>query len=134
MCYDFYNMFFKILKISWRNIDIIPAHCTRQVMTVKDGITPGGILQGFHSVFPHKLQNTNHKFQNFASLLLQHQLLISKFLFLLAEEITQVKEAIPWVRCASGNVYRRSSLMPIYIDKKSGALWGPTTSWWPFGR
>ena len=24
---------------------------------------------------------------------------------LLAEEITQVKEAIPWVRCASGNVY-----------------------------
>ena len=23
---------------------------------------------------------------------------------LLAEEITQVKEAIPWVRCASGNV------------------------------
>ena len=24
--------------------------------------------------------------------------------FLLAEEITQVKEAIPWVRCASGNV------------------------------
>ena len=26
--------------------------------------------------------------------------------FLLAEKITQVKEAIPWVRCASGNVYR----------------------------
>ena len=25
--------------------------------------------------------------------------------FLLAEEITQVKEAIPWVRCASGNVF-----------------------------
>ena len=24
--------------------------------------------------------------------------------FLLAGEITQVKEAIPWVRCASGNV------------------------------
>ena len=24
--------------------------------------------------------------------------------FLSAEEITQVKEAIPWVRCASGNV------------------------------
>ena len=24
--------------------------------------------------------------------------------FLLAEEITRVKEAIPWVRCASGNV------------------------------
>ena len=24
--------------------------------------------------------------------------------FLLAEEITQVKESIPWVRCASGNV------------------------------
>ena len=24
--------------------------------------------------------------------------------FYLAEEITQVKEAIPWVRCASGNV------------------------------
>ena len=24
--------------------------------------------------------------------------------FLLAEEITQFKEAIPWVRCASGNV------------------------------
>ena len=24
--------------------------------------------------------------------------------FLLAEEISQVKEAIPWVRCASGNV------------------------------
>ena len=24
--------------------------------------------------------------------------------FLLADEITQVKEAIPWVRCASGNV------------------------------
>ena len=26
--------------------------------------------------------------------------------FFLAEEITQVKEAIPWVRCASGNVYK----------------------------
>ena len=26
--------------------------------------------------------------------------------FLLAEEICQVKEAIPWVRCASGNVYK----------------------------
>ena len=26
------------------------------------------------------------------------------FFFLLAGEITQVKEAIPWVRCASGNV------------------------------
>ena len=25
---------------------------------------------------------------------------------LLAEEITQVKEAMPWVRCASGNVYQ----------------------------
>ena len=25
--------------------------------------------------------------------------------FLLAGEITQVEEAIPWVRCASGNVY-----------------------------
>ena len=25
--------------------------------------------------------------------------------FLSAEEITQVKEAIPWVRCASGNVF-----------------------------
>ena len=25
--------------------------------------------------------------------------------FVLAGEITQVKEAIPWVRCASGNVY-----------------------------
>ena len=25
--------------------------------------------------------------------------------FLLAAEITQVKEAIPWVRCASGNVF-----------------------------
>ena len=25
--------------------------------------------------------------------------------FLLAEEITQVKEAITWVRCASGNVF-----------------------------
>ena len=24
--------------------------------------------------------------------------------FLLAEEITQVKEAIPWIRCTSGNV------------------------------
>ena len=28
--------------------------------------------------------------------------------FLLAEEITQVKEAIPWVRCASDNVYKLS--------------------------
>ena len=28
--------------------------------------------------------------------------------FLLAEEITQVKEAIPWVRCASGNVLLKS--------------------------
>ena len=26
--------------------------------------------------------------------------------FLLAEEITQVKESIPWVRCASGNVLK----------------------------
>ena len=26
--------------------------------------------------------------------------------FLLAVEITQVKEAIPWVRCASGNVLK----------------------------
>ena len=25
--------------------------------------------------------------------------------YLLAEEIAQVKEAIPWVRCASGNVF-----------------------------
>ena len=25
--------------------------------------------------------------------------------FFLAEEITRVKEAIPWVRCASGNVF-----------------------------
>ena len=25
--------------------------------------------------------------------------------FYLAGEITQVKESIPWVRCASGNVY-----------------------------
>ena len=29
--------------------------------------------------------------------------------FLLAEEITQVTEAIPWVRCASGNVYTYSA-------------------------
>ena len=28
--------------------------------------------------------------------------------FLLAEEITQAKEAIPWVRCASGNVLKES--------------------------
>ena len=26
--------------------------------------------------------------------------------FLIAQEITQVKEAIHWVRCASGNVFR----------------------------
>ena len=30
----------------------------------------------------------------------------------LAGEITQVKEAIPWVRCASGNVYYKSGLHP----------------------
>ena len=32
--------------------------------------------------------------------------------FLLAGEITQVKEAIPWVRCASGNV----SNLPIELS------------------
>ena len=30
--------------------------------------------------------------------------------FLLAEEIIQAKEAIPWVRCASGNVFLTPSL------------------------
>ena len=32
--------------------------------------------------------------------------------FYLAGEITQVKESIPWVRCASGNVYHRSAVTP----------------------
>ena len=27
--------------------------------------------------------------------------------FFVAGEITQVKESIPWVRCASGNVFRK---------------------------
>ena len=30
--------------------------------------------------------------------------------FYLAGEITQVKESIPWVRCASGNVFNPTSL------------------------
>ena len=30
--------------------------------------------------------------------------------FYLAGEMTQVIDSIPWVRCASGNVYRRASL------------------------
>ena len=30
--------------------------------------------------------------------------------FFLAEEITQVKEAILWVRCASGNVCKKTSI------------------------
>ena len=34
--------------------------------------------------------------------------------FLLAGEITQVKEAIPWVRCASGNVFNLSPKMVIF--------------------
>ena len=50
-------------------------------MTVKDGITPAGILQGFHSVFPHKLQNMNHKFQNFATLLWDHKLCFKRKYF-----------------------------------------------------
>ena len=29
--------------------------------------------------------------------------------FYLAGEITQVKESIPWVRCASGNVFRKGT-------------------------
>ena len=36
------------------------------------------------------------------------------FFLLLVEEITQVKEAMPWVRCASGNVF----LMPPLIAKE----------------
>ena len=35
--------------------------------------------------------------------------------FLLAEEITQVKEAIPWVRCASGNVFTLSVVFSLLI-------------------
>ena len=37
--------------------------------------------------------------------------------FLLAEEITQVKEAIPWVRCASGNVLNDG--FPKLVNHKS---------------
>ena len=35
--------------------------------------------------------------------------------FLLAGEITQVKEAIPWVRCASGNVSNCISQFPLLL-------------------
>ena len=38
--------------------------------------------------------------------------------FLLAEEITQVKEAIPWVRCASGNVLEKN------LPRSNGHLLG----------
>ena len=31
--------------------------------------------------------------------------------FLLAGEITQVKELLPWVRCASGNVFSMQSVL-----------------------
>ena len=62
-------------------------------MAVKDGITPAGIPtqgfqkkgipqgfqqkkgippQGFQSVFHHKLQNINHKLENFSTLLWDH--------------------------------------------------------------
>ena len=37
---------------------------------------------------------------------------------LLAGEITQVKEAIPWVRCASGNVLTISSVQK-YFGKRN---------------
>ena len=38
--------------------------------------------------------------------------------FYLAGEITQVKESIPWVRCASGNVFNEDCV-------PSGHMWGP---------
>ena len=46
---------------------------------------------------------------------------------LLAGEITQVKEAMPWVRCASGNVFFKD---PIFIWEKGnlGALGLPGAS------
>ena len=36
---------------------------------------------------------------------------------LLTEEITQVKKAIPWVRCASGNVLFLMDGIDIYLVK-----------------
>ena len=36
--------------------------------------------------------------------------------FLLAEEITQVKEEIPWVCCASGNVLKKCLILLIFPD------------------
>ena len=38
--------------------------------------------------------------------------------FFLAGEIIQVKESIPWVRCASGNVYQTSGCIIITKDAK----------------
>ena len=38
--------------------------------------------------------------------------------FLLAEEITQVKESIPWVRCASGNVFTESLPLKVLSTEK----------------
>ena len=52
--------------------------------------------------------------------------------FLLVGEIIQVKEAIPWVRCASGNV---SSKWPVpgisdYILIKSGKIHWTKNGFW----
>ena len=35
--------------------------------------------------------------------------------FYLAGKITQVKESIPWVRCASGNVFRDTLYVSVYL-------------------
>ena len=45
--------------------------------------------------------------------------------FLLAEEITQVKEAIPWIRCASGNVFKNISVLSLTPPGESLHLGDP---------
>ena len=44
--------------------------------------------------------------------------------FYLAGEITQVKESIPWVRCASGNVSIKTSFLILHeIEQQWITLW-----------
>ena len=49
----------------------------------------------------------------------------------LAGEITQVKESIPWVRCASGNVSNQNRAAPLLLsfqEQKAAALSEPAVA------
>ena len=48
--------------------------------------------------------------------------------FYLAGEITQVKESIPWVRCASGNVFYEL-YMTLYKVEVGSALYKEGVRW-----